>query len=400
MTSRPHIDKKTFKQIFHEHWDEFKRLNPRYNTSYHSDVIQKMLDCGDPAKMGHISYLCTGCGHTHQVAMSCKSSFCLSCAKPYTDRWVEFIGRRLIPGVTYRHVVLTVPDFLQIHFYRNRELLGPFMQLAMPCLKDVFKTAFGIQLDIGLVVVLQTFGRPGTFNVHLHVIVSSGGITASGQWRQVGYIPFTILHRKWQYHLLTFLKQRLALTPQLARDIDRGWRNYPSGFVANVQKGKVPGGGKGLARYLAKYVVSPPISVRRIEVYDGQNVRYWYHDHKTMKIKVETVPASTFIGRMVQHILPKGFQRIRYYGFQANARYAATRPVIIAILPRAATTEDPLGYRVISRKPFQMLFWETYGRDPLICPHCGSQMEVDTVWHPKYGIIRQHTHSHTYKIAS
>ena len=400
MTSRSHIDKKTFKQIFQDHWGEFKRLNPRYNTSYYSDVMKKMLDCGESDVMGVLSYLCTGCGFVHKVAMSCKSSFCLSCAKPYTDRWVEFIGRRLIPGVTYRHVVLTVPDFLQIHFYRNRDLLGPFMQLAKPCLQDVFKTTCGIQLDIGLVVVLQTFGRPGTYNVHLHVIVSSGGATADGRWRDVNYIPFEILHRKWQYHLLEFLKRSLPRSEELRKNIDKGWSNYPEGFVANVQKGKVPGGGKGLAKYLAKYVVSPPISVRRVEMYDSQNVRYWYHDHKTRQIKVETIPASQFIGRMVQHILPKGFQRIRYYGFQANVRYASMRSAIAAVLPRAATPGDPLGYYVIARKPFQKLFRETYGRDPLICPHCGSQMELDTVWHPKYGVLREYSHKTTYKIAS
>ena len=101
MPATPHIAKETFKQIFRDHWDEFKNSQPRYNTPYYDEVIQKMLDCGDPSKMGYIRYLCTGCGHTHKIAMSCKSSFCLSCAKPYTDRWVEFIGRRLIPGVTH-----------------------------------------------------------------------------------------------------------------------------------------------------------------------------------------------------------------------------------------------------------------------------------------------------------
>lgn len=72
-------------------------------------------------------------------------------------------------------------------------------------------------------------------------------------------------------------------------------------------QGNVPEGGAGLARYLAKYLASPPIAVRRIIDYDGSNVTYWYNDHKTKSQQVETVSAEVFIGRMVQHILPKGF---------------------------------------------------------------------------------------------
>ena len=71
---------------------------------------------------------------------------------------------------------------------------------------------------------------------------------------------------------------------------------------------------------MAKYVVSPPISLRRILSYDGQRVRYWYNDHKTKSRQEEEVSALTFIGRMVQHMLPKGFHRIRYYGLHATCK--------------------------------------------------------------------------------
>ena len=107
-----HIDKATFKQIFTDHWEAFKKKHSRYNNTYYDDVIGKMLDCGDPQKMGYARYTCFNCGNSHTVAMTCKSSFCLSCSIPYADRWIDFIGRRLLPGVIYRHVVLTVPDFL------------------------------------------------------------------------------------------------------------------------------------------------------------------------------------------------------------------------------------------------------------------------------------------------
>jgi Putative transposase len=81
-------------------------------------------------------------------------------------------------------------------------------------------------------------------------------------------------------------------------------------------------------RSLAKYVVSPPISLRRILAYDGQQVRYWYNDHKTKRRQEETIPALVFIGRMVQHILPKGFHRIRYYGLHATCKAKKVRGVL------------------------------------------------------------------------
>ena len=93
---------------------------------------------------------------------------------------------------------------------------------------------------------------------------------------------------------------------------------------------------KGLAKYLAKYVVSPPISVRRIMSYDGQRVKYWYNDHKSGRRKEEEVDVFTFIGRMVQHILPKGMQRIRYYGLHATRIYEKNREKIDVILPAGA----------------------------------------------------------------
>ena len=383
-----HFNKDIFKQIFRDHWAAFKNAYPEFDTDYHDTVIQKMLGCGDPDKMGFVQFRCTSCGEIRRIAFTCKSPFCLSCAKPYTDRWVDFISRRLLPGITYRHIVFTMPDFLRIWFYRNPDLLSPLMRAGQVCLLDVFRTCAGKELDIGSITVLQTAGRPATYNPHLHILVTGGGINPQGGWTNVSYIPFEMIHRKWQYHLLTMLRKHVS-DPAINKAIDRAWKQYPKGFVAFVEKGEVPPGGQGLARYLAKYVVSPPISVRRIEQYDGNIVRYWYRDHKTGKIEHLSLPVLRFIGRMIQHILPKGFQRIRYYGLHGNVRYAKIRETIAKILPNN-TPSDPCGFRVLPRKSFVQLFLETFGRNPLRCPRCGDQMELELINHPKYGIIKDY----------
>ena len=382
------IDKDTFKQIFRDHWREFKDKYPRYDTPEYDEVVQKMLDCGDPEKMGYSQYRCLNCGETRRIAFTCKSSFCLSCAKTYTDNWVDFISRRLIPGVTYRHVVLTVPHFLKVWFYWNPTILAAFIHAGNACLRDIFRTCTGIDLDIGTIFVLQTFSRSGEYNPHLHILVTAGGITPEGKWKSVSYIPYEMMHKKWQYHLLTMLRENVS-DPEAKKDIDRAWKAYQKGLVAYLQPGEVPPGGGGLARYLAKYVVSPPISVRRIEQYDGETVSYWYRDHKTEAIEHKTLPVLRFIGRMVQHILPKGFQRIRYYGFHSNPRYAKMREFIAKILP-TDTPPDPKGYRVAPTRPFKERFQEAFGKDPLLCSRCGDTMELELMYHPKYGTIAEY----------
>jgi hypothetical protein len=379
-----HIDKERFKQIFHDHWEAFKAENSRYNNEYHDAVIEKMLNCGNPKTMGYAQYRCCHCGEARRLAFSCKSSFCLTCAKGYTERWAGFIGDRLLPGVVYRHVVLTMPKCLRLWFYRNPALLSPLMRCGHDCLRDVFSTFKRADIDIGTVIVLQTAGRPGEYNPHLHILVTSGGLhSKTGSWSRTDFFPYEMLHKKWQYHLLSMLKREVG--PAAQPDIDHCWNEYPKGFVANIQKGAVPPGGEGLAKYLAKYLVSPPISVRRIVSYDGNSVRYWYRDHRTRAIEHLNLPVLQFIGRMVQHILPKGFQRIRYYGLHSHTRYRKMRRKLAMLVPhlRAADGE----YRIRPRLSFVQLFLLTFGKDPLLCPKCGERMEL---CHPKHGVIRNY----------
>jgi hypothetical protein len=130
------------------------------------------------------------------------------------------------------------------------------------------------------------------------------------------------------------------------------------------------------------------IAVRRLEQYDGQQVRYWYKDHKTQAIQHVTLPVLHFIGRMVQHILPKGFQRIRYFGLHCHTHYQQIREQLDALLPGGGA-RDPRGYRVLPRPSFRQLFLATFGQEPLLCPRCGTEMEWELLYHPKYGILKE-----------
>jgi hypothetical protein len=388
-----------FKQIFADHWDGFKRIYPRYNRRYYDDLVAKMLGCGDPDQMGYIDYRCLRCGEgTHRVAMSCQSSLCLRCAKVYVDKWVSQVSQMLHEGVIYRHIVLTVPEILRQTFYQQAQaVLSPFMRCGARCLDDVFSRVGGRALKGGYIVVIQTHGRNGRYNPHLHIIATSGGWDPQAQqWIHLDYVPYALLRKKWQWHLLTMLRQTVK-TPEIRRLVDTCYTRYREGFVTNVQKGDVPTRYQSLARYLAKYVVSPPISLRRIDRYDGQRVTYHYRSHKSERVEWETVAVSTFIGRMVQHVFAQGFQRIRYYGVQATKTFAKLKVLIreavaklkVLIREAVAKVEGVVkgAMKVIARLTYRQRYQQSMGRDPLRCPHCQAEMGVWKIWHPKYGVI-------------
>ena len=272
-------------------------------------------------------------------------------------------------------------------FYHNAALLlSALRQCGVQCLDDFYSEVRGKALKGGYIAVIHTHGRNGQYHPHLHLIATSGGYEASGErWEHLPYLPYALLRRKWQWHLLRMLRQTLE-TDAIHRLVDVCFRKYPNGLVTNVQQGQVPSQYQSLARYVAKYVVSPPISVRRIDRYDGERVTYHYRSHRTARVERETVDVDTFMGRMVQHAMPKGFKRIRHYGVQATRTFAKVKVVIQEAL---AKVKDMIkgAVQIIPRLIYRQRYAQSTGRDPLRCPHCQSTMDVWRIWHPTYGVI-------------
>ncbi|MEK9149329.1 MAG: transposase, partial [Candidatus Desantisbacteria bacterium] len=268
--------------------------------------------------------------------------------------------------------------------YHNPEILSEFMKTGHVFFHDVVSYWVKEQVEVGSAVVLQTSGRSGSYNPHLHIICTSGGMTKDGCWKGFGFIDFVLLHRKWQYHLLKMLRENVK-SEEMEEEIDRCWREYPKGLVAYIEKGDVPNGGRGLAYYLAKYVVSPSISLKRIIRYEGQKVRYWYNDHTTGRRMDDEVDVRAFIGRMVQHILPKGFQRIRYYGLHATCRASSVREELKNLL--SDVSSDITGTYQVTGSSYRRRIKKSFGIDPLRCLICGQEMKFEGIWHPQYGWI-------------
>ena len=133
-------------------------------------------------------------------------------------------------------------------------------------------------------------------------------------------------------------------------------------------------------------MVSPPISLRRIDGDDGQRVTYHYRSHKTERVERERVEVYTLIGRMIQHTFAKGFKRIRYYGVQATKTFEKIKHLIRQALAKVRGIVQG-AIKIIAPQSYRERYRQSSGRDPLLCPHCHHEMEVWKVWHPKYGVV-------------
>lgn len=380
--------KKRFKNIFRYHWQSFKQKYPCFDKARYNEAVEKMLSCGTESN-GYTEYRCLECGlDVRRVAFTCKSSFCLSCGKIYSDSVVSQISKTLHAGVVYRHVVLTVPEQLRQIFFNSRDtnkLYGALMRVSYECLEDVVSVVRRQRVKIGVIVVIHTHSRSGAYNPHVHIIMTDGGINEEKEkWVDLKCFPYEILHKKWQYHLLKMVKEQCG--ERVKGVVDKLWKEYPKGFVAHAKEGKAPEDSSGLAKYLAKYVASPPISIKRIIKYDAKTVTYYYKDHRTGQRKIETVSVETFIGRMIQHILSKGFQRIRYYGLQATKSFSKWRDVIVSGLKKIGRVIKGC-YQIIAGQNYRERYAKAFGTDPYICRHCGCEMKLWQIWYPKYGLI-------------
>jgi hypothetical protein len=201
-------------------------------------------------------------------------------------------------------------------------------------------------------MVIQTPGRHGRYNPHRHLIATSGGWDRPAKrWVHLDDLPYRVRRKQGPWDRLTMLRQTVQ-TKAITRLVNAGYPRYRAGCVTNVHKGDVPARDQRLARYLAQYVVRPPLSLRRLDGYAGHHVTDHYRSHTSERVERERVAVSTCIGRMVPHTFPKGCPRIRYYGVPATKTLAKSKGMIPAavaqvqgVVTGAVHSIAPLTYR-------------------------------------------------------
>jgi len=205
---------KSIKAIFRDWWYLiFIELSVRYS-ELHSN--------------GYAEYVCPHCGNKKQVPFTCKSRFCTSCGKIYIDKWVEKIVGNIF-DVPHRHLVFTIPQELRKIIFNNRMLIKVMMDCASQAALEVLQSR-GTDAVPGMLVIVHTFGRDLKFNVHVHMLITEGGLTSNNQWVDIPFLPYGLLRKKWQYYLLTAIKATLPKTRENAQFIDDLFKRNDKGF--------------------------------------------------------------------------------------------------------------------------------------------------------------------------
>src|SRR5262249_58780369 len=166
--------------------------------------------------------------------------------------WLAAREREVL-NTAYCHVLFTLPHNLGPLALQNpRPLYGLLLRTVAQTLQDIARDPKHLGAEIGGFAVLHTWGQQLHHHPHLHLLATSGGYDAQGaRWEHLEYLPYALLRRKWQWHLLSTLRKTLA-TDAIKQLVDRCFRTYPNGLVTHVQKGQVPAQYQSVARVGAK----------------------------------------------------------------------------------------------------------------------------------------------------
>jgi hypothetical protein len=373
-------------QIFRDHWEQFKVFNPQLVDENVENNVQKMMNCG-LFSGGYAEYRCS-CGYVKRVPFSCKSRFCLRCCKVYIDNWVAKMRQTIFAKINHRHIILTVPGSLWKYFH-NQKMLNLLADCGAKLVEEVASICLkGRQIELGIILITQTAGRRSTWNPHLHLLVTEGGLDRNNRWVSFYYFDYKILRKKWMYILLISLKKALSFDFEALRLIDEIFKKNASwGFIARAKKEKVRK--TDIIGYLIKYVASPPIALYRITDYDGEYVKYWYREHPTDRQVYTRLSAYEFIARLIQHIPPKGLKLIRHYGLYARVKFKKVKELIDRIFryTRVISQEFFSFLKSSPSKDYRTRLKMSFGIDPFKCPKCGERLILYEVWHPKYGTV-------------
>jgi hypothetical protein len=360
----------------------------RFGAPHHhaARAIRAITDCRTPA-MGGLRYQCSECGHQRPRYHSCRNRNCPTCQTAKRLQWIEARTRELLP-VGYFHVVFTLPAQLRPFALRNQAVFYRLMfQAASATLLQLGADQKRLGAQLGLVAVLHTWGQNLMDHPHIHCIVPGGGIDERGKWlpaRQSFLFPVAVMRALYRGKLLAGLKEALAdgrigLHGTLSEYQQPGrlkelfdslytmpWVVYCKAPFASAQ---------AVVKYLGRYTHRVAISNQRIlSLQDGQ-VSFAYKDYADCdKRKVMTLSAGEFLRRFLMHVVPRGFVRIRHFGFLANRNRKTKLAACLSFFGSRKPAEPVSPRRNAVTPAWVRIIKELTGRDPRTCPLCTHGM--------------------------
>jgi len=329
--------------------DIFRHYGPAYRAKFgdrllpsHRHAMWAIEHCRTETLGGHV-YHCPDCDTRVYQYHSCRNRHCPKCQNENAQHWLEQQRDLLLP-VPYFMLTFTLPAPLRL-IARSHQM----------CIYDLlFRTAAAttqhlaadprfIGGQLGLVGVLHTWGRTLTYHPHVHYLIPAGGLADDGQtWRPARddfLVPVKALSGIFRARFRAALRQTELFDLVPASAWEHAW----------VVHCKAVGNGETAFKYLAPYIFRVAISNRRLLKVEHDHVTFRYRASDSGQTKLCTRAAEEFIHRFLQHVLPKGFVKVRYYGFMSVAQrrqltmiHQQLAPVMTAALSTAAAgTTDP-----------------------------------------------------------
>jgi predicted RNA-binding Zn-ribbon protein involved in translation (DUF1610 family) len=366
--------------ILHAQGDTFVEQHPWLSAQQRS-VLWAIARCRTAALGGHLDR-CDACGHQALSYNSCRNRHCPKCQAQARERWLQARERDLL-DVPYVHIVFTLPHGLLPLVYRNGAKLYTWLfQASAATLRDVAADPRHLGADIGVLSILHTWGQTLVRHPHVHCVVPAGGLSRDRErWIHPEYagffLPVKVLSRVCRGKFVETLRRAydrneldLAGGSEHLRD-QAAWRAFVDALFKTdwiVYAKPAFGGAHAVLRYLGRYTHRVAISNHRLLAFDGEHVTFAYKDYAHGDARrTMTLTAMEFLRRFVQHILPRGFVRIRQSGFLANTHRTARVALARSVL---ATSSPPAPAPVATGSTIT----ETETRAMWACPRCGAAM--------------------------
>jgi hypothetical protein len=344
----------------------------------HIKVLLAIARCRTAALGGHID-ACTRCGHRAAISYnSCRNRHCPKCQTGARERWIQARRRELLP-TPYVHVVFTLPPQLASLALQNKKLIySLLLRASAETLLEVARDPRHLGAEIGFFSVLHTWNQKLQLHPHVHCVIPAGGLSPDRtRWIRSHprfFLPIHVLRRVFRGKFVdelksTFEKGQLHLSGNLALlaepKIFASWCR-PLFRKHWIVYSKPPfGGPEYVLHYLGRYTHRVAISNHRLVSFnDGQVTFRWRDSAHNNAQKLMTLSLDEFLRRFLLHLLPKGFVRIRHFGFLASRQRAQLLPLCFAALDPAAVQTKT----AISTAQDASPNW--------LCPKCGGPMVV------------------------
>jgi hypothetical protein len=374
--------------VFRRYGELYRHMHGASMSGEQRRVMAAIEVCRTAVLGGHLER-CDQCDYERNCFNSCRDRHCPKCQSLARAQWIEHRLAELL-DCPYFHVVFTVPDEIAAIAYQNKGVVYDILfHTTAETLKTIGADPKHLGAEIGFFAVLHSWGQNLMFHPHLHCVVPGGGLTADGQrWvrcRARFFLSVRVLSRLFRrlflesmekafnsgklqfFAALEFLRDPHAFAERIAQAKETDWVVYTKRPFAGPQQ---------VLDYVGRYTHRVAISNNRLIDIDNGRVKFHWKDYRdNSQIKVMDLEADEFIRRFLLHVLPEGFQRIRYYGFLANRDRRNKLALCRQLLGMQTSSQTT------SIKDYRQRYQELTGRSLTLCPRCqkGQMVIVESL---------------------